>query len=222
MRLATAAPLSGVRAIEDLASPRDERGNVAVASFSCAALLPSWVDDLSKEALGFVRGTANLTQPKAKVEPEQNATMRAQPKSEEQQAPAKSSVNGYVRQLPVMVNLSIRVPAELQERLMRAAFERKLERQDPWTHQDCHRSAFCVAKEGGSLTFSLHVISLQSELPLPTSWRTVFSGGTERSQAGTVAAREDSAQPTSYTVAGLGYAGVPRSRLIAPMTLLTT
>ena len=93
--------------------------------------------DLPADAQAFIRGNS------AKVEEKVTAiSFPKPPEPTEGEAvassipPQKALSKGTARMLPVMVGLSTRIPSDVHEKLMRASFDRKLERHETWTHQD--------------------------------------------------------------------------------------
>lgn len=92
--------------------------------------------ELNDNEIAFIRG-----------ENVKNAvTTTASPNRQESAQPSVSDIGptmtakpvgkATLRVVPSVVSLSSRIPGELHERLMRAAFERKLAQQEPFTHQD--------------------------------------------------------------------------------------
>ena len=103
--------------------------------------------DLSPEALAFVRGGAPKPAAGETVVQEVPATPAATPVKEapDPSAPTEISLSKPKatpkREVSApaptsLVGLSFRLPAELHHATMRASFERKMQRQEPWTQQD--------------------------------------------------------------------------------------
>lgn len=94
--------------------------------------------ELTKEALEFVRGN-KPGNPIVSVAGTTTPPSQETPREEIQKPPAPSSPRATTKApatTPNVVSFSTRISSALHESLMRASFDRKLARQDPWTHQE--------------------------------------------------------------------------------------
>jgi len=108
--------------------------------------------DISPEALAFVsRGTpkpvfSSPTPQEPTPQPEAVASTQARQTLADADAVAPRSRPAAAKATPVasgaVVGLSFRLPLEIHNALMRASFERKMEKQEPWTQQDIAAEAF--------------------------------------------------------------------------------
>jgi hypothetical protein len=112
--------------------------------------------DLSNEALAFVkRGTpqpafvAPTPQEPSPVVAIPSAAAQPSPASESQPAAEVTTTKPRpaAKKSPLVTNSSVvgvstRLPEDIQRALMRASFERKMDREEPWTQQDIAAEAF--------------------------------------------------------------------------------
>jgi hypothetical protein len=112
--------------------------------------------DLSNEALAFVkRGTPQPAfiapaneEPIVAAPAPAAVVVQASPVSEPPSVPEQvtrprsAAKKGPVVSSSSVVGVSTRLPEDIQRALMRASFERKMDREEPWTQQDIAAEAF--------------------------------------------------------------------------------
>jgi len=115
--------------------------------------------ELSPEALAFIRqGTPKPEAERLASKPIAPASeIKSQPPENDAAAEAvarpKPRIQARQEAAPVqgpLVGLSFRLPAEIHHALMRASFERKMQRQEPWTQQEIAAEALAgwLKKQG--------------------------------------------------------------------------
>lgn len=99
--------------------------------------------DLSPEEMAFVTGgTPSTTATIGLAKPDVSRLAVDPPLEPEMAAPAVKHKSPLRKETAAtgmasgLVNLSFRIPAEIHVALMRASFDRKLQRQEPWTQQE--------------------------------------------------------------------------------------
>ena len=96
--------------------------------------------NVTPEGLAFVRGALPSAVSVSSESAKAVEISKAPPAVESGSRPTSRTMKGHPvaasSRHPVLVGLSTRIDADLHEGLMRASFERKLARQEPWTHQD--------------------------------------------------------------------------------------
>jgi hypothetical protein len=118
------------------------------------ALTPS----LSAEALAFVKAGTPKPAAEAAAAPKPAEEKVVEPKATEAQPPKPARTKTPKAETPLgasggLVSMSVRVPAEIPDGLVRASADRKIKKQKPWTQQEIIAEALAEwLKRSGYLT----------------------------------------------------------------------